>query len=58
MLKYNLYYNNEKLNKHPLSQSELNQVQNSKVINKYNKITNDIVAIPTDKVEIIKCYVV
>ena len=53
MLKYNLYYNNEKLNKRPLSQSELDQVQNSKVINKYNKITNDIVTIPTDKVEII-----
>lgn len=58
MLKYNLYYNNEKINKRPLSQSELDKVQNLKVINKYNKITNDIVTIPTDKVEIIKCYVV
>lgn len=58
MLKYNLYYNNQKINKRPISKADLDKIQANKIINKYNDKTKELVEIPTNRIEIIKCYVV
>ena len=58
MLQYNLYYNNEKINKRPISKTELDKVRSSKIISKYDKASNEVKKIPTDEIEIITCYVV
>ena len=57
MVKYNLYYNNERLNKRPITKEELDRVQQSKVINKYNERTQTLVPISTSQINIVKCQI-
>lgn len=58
MLKYNLYFRSEKINKRPISEDELNKIREAKNINKYNSQTRELEVIPTNQLEIIKCYVI
>ena len=58
MLKYNIYYRSQKINKRPISEDELKKIQQAKIINKYNERTKELVEIPTKNIDIIKCYVV
>jgi hypothetical protein len=58
MLKYNIYYNNERLNKYPLSKEDIEQIQQQKYIGKVNDVTKEVTRIPTENVNIIKCYLV
>lgn len=58
MVKYNLYYNNELINKRPISQSDLEKIKSVNTINKYNEFTKEIISIPTKQIEIITCYVI
>lgn len=58
MLRYNIYYNNEKLNTYPISEDEIEKIKKQKYIGKVNEETKEILRIPTDEVNIIKCYLV
>lgn len=58
MLLYNIYYNNEKINNRPISAEELEQIKQREYIGKVNEVTKDVTRIPTNKVNIIKCYMV
>lgn len=58
MLKYNIYYNNEKINSRPLDKEDIDLIKRERIITKTDKYTNDIKQISTDKIEIVKCYVI
>ena len=58
MLKFNIYYNNERLNKYPLSSEDIEQIKQQKYIGKVNEVTKEVTRIPTEKLNIIKCYLV
>jgi hypothetical protein len=58
MLKYNIYYNNEKINSRPLDKDDIDLIKRERIITKTDKYTNDIKQISTDKIEIVKCYVI
>lgn len=58
MLKYNIYYNNEKINSRPLDKEDIDLIKRERIITKTDKNTNDIKQISTDKIEIVKCYVI
>jgi hypothetical protein len=58
MLKYNIYYNNEKINSRPLDKDDIDLIKKERIITKTDKYTNDIKQISTDKIEIVKCYVI
>lgn len=55
---YNLYYNNLKINKFPLSMKALNDIarNNSKVLRKMHE--GRLIDIPTNKIEIVEVTVV
>lgn len=58
MLKYNIYYNNEKINSRPLDKEDVDLIMKEHTISKINKYTDDIKQISTEKIEIVKCYVI
>jgi hypothetical protein len=58
MLKYNIYYNNEKINSRPLDKDDIDLIKKERIITKTDKYRNDIKQISTDKIEIVKCYVI
>lgn len=58
MIKYNIYGNNKRLNRQPLSQEEVDKIKQMKTINKFNKETNSIETISVEDINIIKCYIV
>ena len=58
MLKYNIYYNNEKINSRPLDKEDVDLVMKERTISKINKYTDDIKQISTERIEIVKCYVI
>ena len=58
MLKYNIYYNNEKINSRPLDKEDVDLIMKEHTILKINKYTDDIKQISTEKIEIVKCYVI
>lgn len=56
MVKYNLYYEGQKLNKKPLSKTEINDVYSRQVV--YKKISStEQKAIPTNQVSCYRCIV-
>lgn len=58
MLKYNIYYNNEKINSRPLDKEDVDLIMKEHTISKINKYTDDIKQISTERIEIVKCYVI
>ena len=58
MLKYNIYYNNEKINSRPLDKDDVDLIMKERTISKINKYTDDIKQISTERIEIVKCYVI
>lgn len=58
MLKYNIYFNNEKINSRPLDKADVDLIMKERTISKINKYTDDIKQISTEKIEIVKCYVI
>ena len=58
MLKYNIYYNNEKINSRPLDKEDVDLIMKERTISKINKYTDDIKHISTERIEIVKCYVI
>lgn len=58
MLKYNIYYNNEKINSRPLDKEDVDLIMKERTISKINKYTDDIKQISTERIEIVKCYVI
>jgi hypothetical protein len=58
MLKYNIYFNNEKINSRPLDKEDVDLIMKERTISKINKYTDDIKQISTEKIEIVKCYVI
>ena len=58
MLKYNIYYNNEKINSRPLDKKDVDLIMKERTISKINKYTDDIKQISTERIEIVKCYVI
>lgn len=57
MLKYNIYYNNEKINSRPLDKEDVDLIMKERTISKINKYTDNIKQISTERIEIVKCYV-
>ena len=58
MLKYNIYYNNEKINSRPLNKEDVDLIMKERTISKINKYTDDIKQSSTERIEIVKCYVI
>lgn len=58
MLRYNIYYNNEKINTYPISAEELGEIKKRNYIGKVNEVTKEVTRIPTDNLNIIKCYII
>ena len=58
MLKYNIYYNNEKIKSRPLDKEDVDLIMKERTISKINKYTDDIKQISTERIEIVKCYVI
>lgn len=58
MLKYNIYSDNLKVNKRPMTGDEVKTVLKQKYINKFNDSTGEMQKISTNNLHIIKCYVV
>ena len=58
MLKYNIYYQNERINNYPISKEELDNILQQKFIGKRNEDNKEVMRIPTSDINIIKCYLV
>jgi hypothetical protein len=56
---YNIYYNNNLINKKPISSEDVNNIFRKKnSIIKYDKINDHYEEIPTNKLKIIKCTII
>lgn len=58
MLRYNIYYKNEKINSHPLSKKDLDEIKKREYIGKMDSKTKEISKIPTNMINIVKCYII
>jgi hypothetical protein len=58
MKRFNVYYNNIKLNKYPLKEREVEEIKNSKFKVVRKEIYGEIVDIPIEKLTIYKCTIV
>lgn len=58
MIKYNLYYQNERLNKRPLSKIELDNIKQAKNVSKFDEKTRTLKHIPAEGIKIVECHVV
>ena len=58
MKRFNVYYNNIKLNKYPLKEREIEEIKNSKFKVVRKEIYGEIVDIPIEKLTIYKCTIV
>jgi hypothetical protein len=58
MLRYNIYYKNERINNYPISKEEVEKIQSQKFIGKVNENTKEVTRIPTNDINIVKCYLV
>ena len=54
-MKYNLYYNYQKINSYPLIQEEVNKIKNQQYI--YKNINGVNIRIPVSKLKFISCIV-
>lgn len=57
MIRYNIYYKNEKVNIKPLSKEQINEIISNNVIYKKAQ-NNDLIAIPINKIKIFKCTII
>jgi len=56
---FNLYYKENKINSHPLTKEELDNIFNSgKKIMKNNSITKEVIEIPLDEIKIVKTILI
>jgi len=58
MKAYNIYYNNEKINKRPLTEEDVETIKKYPYVSKRNALTNTIVEIETKNLRFIKCTIV
>ena len=54
---YNLYYNNERLNKHPLSIDEYQKIKNAKTVSKVDYESKTVEQIPFNLIRTVECIV-
>lgn len=57
MIRYNIYYKNEKVNVKPLSKEQINKIISNNVIYKKSP-NNDLIEIPINKIKIFKCTII
>jgi len=58
MKAFNLYYKSMKINKKPLSKSDIEYIFDQKVIYKKNEQTNKIEKIKTQDLNCVKCIII
>lgn len=57
MIRYNIYYKNEKVNIKPLSNEQIKEIISNNVIYKKAQ-NNDLIEIPINKIKIFKCTII
>ena len=58
MIKYNIYYNGDRINNRPLSKEAIDEMKTQKIIYKRNKNNTEVYEIPVDGISIRKCIIV
>lgn len=55
---YNIYYQNSKVNKKPLTDKDVEYIRSQKVIYKRNEVKDSIEEINTNQIRIISCEII
>lgn len=58
MIKYNIYYNGDRINNRPLSKEAIDEMKKQKSIYKRNVNSTDVYEIPINGITIRRCVIV